>query len=173
MIIDYFGINGTITCIVTLFLAEYCGFGWVVGTFFWVFCFCFGIAWTTKFKHWGVHSAAKRLRPRRASLFSGATSAASRRSEPPNVSILSSKRFRKKTKYQKKVPTISQIHNISQKNVTIYIIFFFCVVCIIFVFFRFKVRFWKNRDIWQNITKTKKYQPRYFPFFCMLYWVHI
>ena len=53
MIIDYFGINGTITCIVTLFLAEYCGFGWVVGTFFWVFCFCFGIAWTTKFKHWG------------------------------------------------------------------------------------------------------------------------
>ena len=25
--IDYFGINGTITCIVTLFLAEYCGFG--------------------------------------------------------------------------------------------------------------------------------------------------
>ena len=79
------GINVSIICIVTLFLAEYCGFGWVVGTFFWVFCFCFGIAWTTKFKHWGVHSAAKRLRPRRASLFSGATSAASRRSEPPNV----------------------------------------------------------------------------------------
>ena len=46
------GINVSIICIVTLFLAEYCGFGWVVGTFFWVFWFCFGIAWRTKFKHW-------------------------------------------------------------------------------------------------------------------------
>ena len=46
------GINVSIICIVTLFLTEYCGFGWVVGTFFWVFWFCFGIAWRTKFKHW-------------------------------------------------------------------------------------------------------------------------
>ena len=60
MIMEYFkhakmwkggGINVSIICIVTLFLAEYCGFGWVVGTFFWVFWFCFGIVWTTKFKH--------------------------------------------------------------------------------------------------------------------------
>ena len=35
--IDYLGINGTITCIVTLFLAEYCGFGWVVDTLFLIF----------------------------------------------------------------------------------------------------------------------------------------
>ena len=35
------GINVCIICIVTLFLAEYCGFGWVVGTFFWIFWFCF------------------------------------------------------------------------------------------------------------------------------------
>ena len=58
MIMEYFkhakmwkcgGINVSIICIVTLLLAEYCGFGWVVGTFFWVFCFCFGIAWTKKF----------------------------------------------------------------------------------------------------------------------------
>ena len=33
------GINASIICIETLFLAEYCGFGWVVGTFFWVFWF--------------------------------------------------------------------------------------------------------------------------------------
>ena len=39
------GINVSITCIETLFLAEYCAFGWVVGTFFWVFWFCFAIAW--------------------------------------------------------------------------------------------------------------------------------
>ena len=32
-----------IICIVTLFLAEYCGFGWVVGTFVWIFWFCFRI----------------------------------------------------------------------------------------------------------------------------------
>ena len=35
------GINVYIICIVTLFLAEYCGFGWVVGTFVWIFWFCF------------------------------------------------------------------------------------------------------------------------------------
>ena len=35
------GINVYIICIVTLFLAEYCGFGWVVGTFFWIFWFYF------------------------------------------------------------------------------------------------------------------------------------
>ena len=39
------GINVSIICIETLFLAEYCAFGWVVGTFFWVFWFCFAIAW--------------------------------------------------------------------------------------------------------------------------------
>ena len=38
---------------------------------------------------------------------------------------MSSKRSRKKSKYQKKVPTISQTHNISQKNVTIYIILYY------------------------------------------------
>ena len=47
-----FGIKDSIICIVTLFLAEYCGFGWVVSTFIWVFWFCFGIAWKTKFKAW-------------------------------------------------------------------------------------------------------------------------
>ena len=35
------GINVYIIYIVTLFLAEYCGFGWVVGTFFWIFWFYF------------------------------------------------------------------------------------------------------------------------------------
>ena len=67
------GINVSIICIVTLFLAEYCGFGWVVGTFFWVFWFCFGIAWRTGyprfFENFGIlpaprssagHFAAKR-----------------------------------------------------------------------------------------------------------------
>ena len=34
MSIDCFGINGSITCILTLFLAEYCGFGREVGTLF-------------------------------------------------------------------------------------------------------------------------------------------
>ena len=44
-----------------------------------------------------------------------------------NQNITFSSDCEKKSKYQKKVPTISQIHNISQKNVTIYIIFdFFC-----------------------------------------------
>ena len=44
------GINASIICIETLFLAEYCGFGWVVGIFFWVFWFCFVIARKTNFK---------------------------------------------------------------------------------------------------------------------------
>ena len=35
------GINVHIICIVMLFLAEYCGFDWVVGAFFWIFWFCF------------------------------------------------------------------------------------------------------------------------------------
>ena len=39
------GINVSIICIETLFLAEYCAFGWVVGTYSWVFWFCFAIAW--------------------------------------------------------------------------------------------------------------------------------
>ena len=65
------GINASIICIETLFLAEYCGFGWVVGTFFWVFWFCFVIARKTKLKLWGfglrraaAEAAWKRAAPR-------------------------------------------------------------------------------------------------------------
>ena len=42
---------------------------------------------------------------------------------PPRIPRQIFKRSRKKSKYQKKVPTISQMHNISQKNVSIYIIY--------------------------------------------------
>ena len=54
------GINASIICIETLFLAEYCGFGWVVGIFFWVFWFCFVIARKTNFKVCRVFRVGRR-----------------------------------------------------------------------------------------------------------------
>ena len=100
--IDYFGINGTITCIVTLFLAEYCGFGWVVGTFVWCFDYIFAIAWKCYiliFFAFAWKFAGGRRRP-------------SASSDPPA-------NFHGTSSYQQKTQAISKIDAISQKNVAI------------------------------------------------------
>ena len=117
------GINVYIICIVTLFLAEYCGFGWVVGTFVWIFWFCFRNRLKMLYFHFfkssleNLPGVVVGLRPPRIprQIF--------KRTLKKNENITFSSDCEKKSKYQKKVPTISQIHNISQKNVTIYIIF--------------------------------------------------
>ena len=134
------GINVYIICIVTLFLAEYCGFGWVVGTFVWIFWFCF----RNRLKMLYFHFFKVRLKICRGSssafgLLGSPGKFSSEREKNQNITFSSD--CEKKSKYQKKVPTISQIHNISQKNVTIYIIFllFFWLVSTfskVFIFFK-------------------------------------
>ena len=88
------GINVYIICIVTLFLAEYCGLGWVVGTFVWILWFCGPTTTPGKFS--------------------------SEREKNENITFSSDCENKIKI-FRQKFQLLSQIHNIQPKITSLYI----------------------------------------------------
>ena len=115
------GINVYIICIVTLFLAEYCGFGWVVGTFVWIFWFCF----RNRLKMLYFHFLKVRLKicrgirgGRRPTTTPGKFSSELLKNE--NITFSSDCENKIKI-FRKKFQLLSQIHNIQPKIKSLYI----------------------------------------------------
>ena len=130
---ERFGINSSIICIVTLFLAEYCGFGWVVGTFFWVFWFCFAIACKKKLKLWWSRGHPAGPSDLRSGLRSALRASSGLRGGnggpaclPANFQAIA----KKNQNIRNKVPTTQPNPQYSAKNnVTIHVIALFMPKC--------------------------------------------
>ena len=127
MIIHCFGINGTITCIVTLFLAEYCGIGWVVDTLFLIFWFFLAIAWKFAGRHAGPPLPPRRPEEARSTYegWSGINSGPARRTTGDHqcLNFVVQAISKQNQNTQKKVPTTQPKPQYSAKNnVTIHMI---------------------------------------------------